>query len=300
MGTYRPGSRIGTEVYLPGVDLVPLDVRDTQAWLDLISGRQIETVVHLAAASSVAQSWKNPEMTYAVNAQSVVDLLAGFDRLPTAPRFVFASSAEVFGGAPGPLTASAEHRPQNPYGESKSVAHRACVAARDAGYDTRVAVLFNHESALRPAAFVTRKIVRGAVEIALGQRQPLTLGNLEVQRDWGDARDHVRALEALASRADPADVVVATGQLHHLSDVVEAAFEVAGAGDPWRTIEHDPALVRTTDTAGTAGDICAARELLDWLPEHSFTDMIEEMVRIERLRVASGIEHDSAYLPVLP
>lgn len=294
VGTRRPGPAAETEVYLDGVEVAAVDVRDTETLLELVESVQADRVFHLAASSSVADSWRDPELTHEVNAASVERLLAGLERLASPPRFVLASSAEVLGGRTG--RADGAHAPVTPYGESKSVAHRATVAARERGLVTSVAVLFNHESVLRPARFVTRKIVRAAVEIAAGRQERLVLGPVDVERDWGDARDHVQALAALGAHETGVDVSVATGRLTSLRDVVEAAFRAADVTDPWSRVDIDESLARPADTKGVPGDPAAAREALGWSATTSLEQMIAEMVRVESIRAETGVEHDPTYL----
>lgn len=294
VGTRRPGPPAATEVYLDGVEVAAVDVRDTVGLLGLVADAGVGRVIHLAAASSVAESWRDPELTHEVNAASVERLIDGLERLDAPPHLVLASSAEVLGGASG--RADGEHAPVTPYGESKSVAHAATVAARERGLVASVAVLFNHESVLRPQRFVTRKITRAAVEIAAGRQDRLVLGPVEVERDWGDARDHVRALAALADLESGADVTVATGRLSSLRDVVEAAFAAVGVSDPWPLVDVDDSLARPADTKGVPGDPAAAHELLGWSPTITLEQMIAEMVRVEVVRADTGVEHDPAYL----
>ncbi|KQY56166.1 hypothetical protein ASD11_17040 [Aeromicrobium sp. Root495] len=294
VGTRRPGPPAATEVYLDGVEVAGIDVRDTEALLACVRNADVDRVVHLAAASSVAESWRDPALTHEVNAASVERLVHGLERLESPPRFVLASSAEVLGGASG--RADGQHAPVTPYGESKSAAHAATVAARGRGLVASVAVLFNHESVLRPQRFVTRKITRAAVEIAAGRQDRLVLGPVEVERDWGDARDHVRALAGLADLASGVDVAVATGRLSRLRDVVSAAFGAVGIDDPWSLVDVDESLARPADTKGVPGDPTAARELLGWTPTTSLEEMIAEMVRVEVLRAETGVEHHPDYL----
>ena len=151
--------------------------------------------------------------------------MAWRDRTGRQPRFFQASSSEVFGpAAPNPQREDTAHDPQNPYAESKSRAHALTVRAREAhGLFASVGILYNHESPLRDSRFVTRKITRAAAEIAAGTRESLTLGNLDVSRDWGAARDYVVAMQrcAAARRA---------GRLHHRHGPPALAQGAAGAG----------------------------------------------------------------------
>ncbi len=177
---------------LPGVEVVALDVRDTDAYEKLIWEHRPDVVHHLAALSSVGASWDDPAGTREVNQTAVEAVLSRLDA--SGPRFVFASSSEVFGqvasGVASPATPLA---PVNPYGEAKAAAHRAVVAARGAGVAATNLILFGHTSALHDDRFVLPTIVRQAVEVARGDRDVLELRDPTIARDWGSAHDFVRA-----------------------------------------------------------------------------------------------------------
>ncbi len=162
-----------------------------------------------------------------------------------------------------------------------------------------VGILYNHESPLRGAGFVTRKIVRAAVEIAEGVRTSVTLGNLDVSRDWGAAADYVSAMHLALTHDTPGDYVLATGVLHSLQDLLELAFGAVGIDDPWPYIRQDPALMRKSDAPGLAGDPTRARTELGWTPSTSFEQLVAEMVEVEVRRVRTGVEESAEYLSAL-
>lgn len=302
VGTVQPGVPSVLRPYLGGVEIDEHDLRDATGFDRLLSAHEPDEVYNLAGFTSVGASWDHPELVHAVNATAVDSMLdslvATLDRTGAAPRFFQASSAEVYGpDATSPQDESTPHDPQNPYAESKSHAQRATVRARDEhGLFACVGILYNHESPLRGVQFVTRKIIRAAAEIAEGQRDSVTLGNLDVSRDWGAAREYVLGMHAALGHERPDDYVLATGRLHSLADLLEAAFAAAGVGDPWSYVRQDRALLRKADSPGLSGDARHAGKQLGWAPAVAFEELVAEMVAVDMRRLRTGVEEDAAYL----
>ena len=309
--------------YCPaGVVLHTGDVTDHGATRRLLLELAPSEVYNLAAVSSVARSWAEPDLVRAVNADAAVALLdsalALQDAVGRPVRFLQASSAEIFGSPREcPQSESTPIAPSNPYGDAKAVAHLAVAAARERGLPAVSAILYNHESPRRPTTFVTRKITVGVAAIARGlrhaggaakepggdagqpalaARQPggvagqpgggdrLVLGNLDARRDWGWAPDHVDAMVRAVRHEDASDYVIATGVSHSVRDFVAAAFERAGVTDWEPLVEVDPALVRPTDAVELRGDASRAREVLGWAPTRTFTEVVHAMVDADLAR----------------
>lgn len=294
VGTVQPGVRVGLLPYLDGVEIVSHDLVDIAGFAALIAEHDPETVYNLAGFTSVRASWDQRDEVFAVNAEAVERML---DVLLERPRRFFqASSSEIFGpAAPNPQTESAALNPGNPYAESKARAHEAVIRARSAGLFAATGILYSHESALRGEQFVTRKITKGAAEIAAGRRDVLALGNLDVSRDWGAASDFVEAMQLIAEHDEPHDFIVATGTSYSLRTFVEAAFTVAGIDDPWSHIEQDEALLRPVDQPGLVGDPGRIREL-GWEATTSFDALVLQMVLTDQRRLATGVEESPDYL----
>jgi GDPmannose 4,6-dehydratase len=195
-----------------------------------------------------------------------------------------------------PQDEQAPHRPDSPYAESKSRAHTSTVAARDAGFFACVGILYTHESPVRDAHFVTRKITRAAAEIAAGQRDVLELGNLEIARDWGAAREYVVAMHAALAEDEPGDYIIATGRTHSLRDLVDVAFASAGIADGWSHVRQDPELMRPSDALARVGDPSKARDVLGWEAAVPFDELVREMVEVDQRRLATGVEESPDYL----
>ena len=277
---------------LTGVEVIQGHVNseaDIGTALDLAAP---DHVYNLAGQSSVAQSWQTPVANADINGLAVLGLLEAIRRRTKpsrAIRFLQASSAEIFGH---PETAPQDERtpiaPASPYGLAKAFAHQAVTLYRESyGLHASNVILFNHESPLRPETFVTRKITRGVAAIHLGRQEQLTLGNLEVSRDWGFAGDYVRAMAAAIGHAAPGDYVVATGQLHSLRELLDVAFARVGITDWAGRIKTDSALIRPLDAHSLVGDASRARAELGWEPQVDFHAMIQAMVDADLAELTS-------------
>lgn len=286
VGTLRPGSTRDAQmaVYLEGVELVELDVRDTDGFADLVARHRPDEVYNLAAMSSVGRSWEHPDLALAVNGDAPVAMLEVLADRPDV-RFLQAASVEE--------TAAAA---DSPYARGKIRARRATAAAREQGRFACAAVLHIHESPLRAPTFVSRKVTRAAAAIAAGEQDELTLGAIDVRRDWGAAADHVRAMRMMLAADEPVDYAVGTGVVHSLRDLVEVAFHAAGIDDPWPLVRHDEALERPSDAAEIAVAPDPPVQLLGWRPTYTFEETIARMVQVDQRRLATGVEEDPAYL----
>jgi GDPmannose 4,6-dehydratase len=211
-----------------------------------------------------------------------VRLLDAIVRLTPDTRFFQASSSEIFRGTDqSPQNEETTPRPTSPYGVGKLAGHNLVHAYREHdGVHASSGILYNHESPRRPTAFVTQKIVNAAVEIKLGTRDKLQLGDTSAQRDWGFAPDYVKAMWQMLQAETPSDYVIATGKLHTVQDLIDTAFELVGL-DVADHVETDPTLVRAGDEALLLGDPTKAAEQLGWTAETSFEQFLSQMVDAE-------------------
>lgn len=304
LGTSSPAgvslARLG--IYLHGVDIVRVDLRDGEAMQDLIMRCRPDEIYNLAAISSVGASWEHAEEVAEVNGMCVLRMLESTlryrDRFSTAPRLYQASSSEIFGLAmQQPQDESTPHYPRSPYGASKSFAHHLTVNYRESyGLYACNGILFNHESPLRATRFVTRKIARAVAEIRLGLRTGFSLGNLDVRRDWGFAGDYVEAMWLMLQQAEAEDFVIATGVASSIRDFVEAAFACVNIAEPWGRVRQDSTMIRPADVPQTWGNAAHAGERLGWSPTTSFSALVEHMVATDLLRLRSGLEESPAML----
>lgn len=262
------------------------DVRDAAGLRALLLEIGPDEIYNLAAVSSVARSWEQPDLVAAVNGSAAVALLESAWQLQESSgrrvAVVQASSAEIF-GAPhvSPQTEACPIAPVNPYGAAKAFAHLAVGVWRGRGLSASSAVLYNHESPRRPSAFVTRKITSTVAAIACGRADELVLGNLEARRDWGWAPDYVEAMVRMARSPRPADYVVATGHAHSVREFVAAAFVSAGLPDWEPLVRTDARFVRPTDPVEQVGDASRAQSELGWAPTISFAELVTKMVEAD-------------------
>ena len=273
--------------YAPRTETVALDIRDEEGLRALVARVRPQEIYNLAGVSSVARSWAEPELTFACNTGPVATLVEAALKLRADgvdARLFQASSAEALAG-------------QSPYARSKAAAADLVAAARtEHGLFGAVGTLFNHESPLRTDRFVTHKIAAGAAAIAAGRAESITLGNLEVVRDWGFAGEYVDAMRALLRTPEPVDVQIGTGVAHTLRDLVETAFAAAGVDDPWAHVRQSADLLRPTDVEVQVADPAPALRHLGWRARTTFATVIDHMVAVELQRGRTGVIDAPGYL----
>jgi GDPmannose 4,6-dehydratase len=265
------------------VTLESMSITDFRSVLSVIKKVSPNEVYNLAAQSSVGLSFQQPVETLESISVGTLNLLEAIRFLERPIRFYNASSSECFGDTGG-QAASADHpfRPRSPYAVAKAAAFWQVANYREA-YDLFACsgILFNHESPLRPARFVTRKIVRSACQIAGGSNERLHLGNIEIQRDWGWAPDYVEAMWLMLQQKKPQDYVVATGQCHSLESFIIAAFSAVNL-DWKKHVEIDSSLLRPTEILVNRGDPEKAYRELGWKAKHDMFSVVRMLVAAEQ------------------
>ena len=252
-----------------------------------------DEVYHLGAQSHVRVSYDIPEYTGNVTALGTTRLLEAVRQEGSAARFYQASSSEMFGMNPEvPATERTEFRPASPYAAAKVYAYWMAVNYREAyGLFCANGILFNHESERRGETFVTRKIVRGLVDILGGRADVIHLGNLDSRRDWGHAADYVEAMWLMLQPDEPDDYVIATGEAHSVRDFLDEAFSYVGLD--WEPhVRQDPRYLRPVDPPILVGDPSKARDRLGWTPTVTFPELVRSMVDAEL--ADAGIERPVA------
>jgi GDPmannose 4,6-dehydratase len=239
-------------------------------------------IYHLGGPSFVPASWERPAQALSAIAGSTATLLEVVRERSLDTRVFVAASGAMFGDAPeSPQREDTPCRPSTPYAIAKLAAHRLVGAMREHdGLFACSGIVFNHESERRPERFVTRRITRGAAEVALGLREELTLGSLDAVRDWSFAGDIVRGAWLMLQQERPDDYVLASGVPHTVAAFAQAAFACVDL-DAERYLRVDPALVRPPEYTPSVGDPRKARERLGWEPEVSFAELVERMVRAD-------------------
>ena len=237
---------------------------------------------HLAAQSFVAYSFEDEFSTLNANINGTHYLLSAIrDRAP-ACRFYFAASSEMFGKVQQtPQSEDTPFYPRSAYGISKVAGFHLTRNYREAyGIRASCGILYNHESPRRGFEFVTRKITSHAARIKFGLAKELRLGNLDARRDWGHAREYVRAMWLMLQKDEPSDYVIATGQQHSVREFAETAFALLGL-DYRDYVKIDPQFLRPVDVETLLGNATKAKRDLGWSSECSFQELVREMVEAD-------------------
>lgn len=234
---------------------------------------------HLAAQSFVSYSFEDEFSTINTNINGTHYVLSAVKEKAPTCRFYFAASSEMFGNAlESPQSEDTPFNPRSAYGISKMAGFHLTKNYREAyGLHATSGILFNHESQRRGFEFVTRKITRGVAYIKHGFNHELRLGNLDAKRDWGHAKDYVKAMWLMLQQDEPDDYVIAMGQTHAVRDFVELAFSYAGLN--WKDyVVVDEKFFRPAEVFELRGNASKARKKLGWAPDHGFEDLVQAMV----------------------
>ncbi len=286
------------------------DLSDGSSLARLIKTIRPDEIYNLGAMSHVKVSFDIPEYTFDIDAGGLIRILEILRLLEMdkTTRVYQASSSEIFGKVQEvPQKETTPFYPRSPYGVSKLAAYWAAVNYRES-YDMFVCngILFNHESCRRGETFVTRKITKAVAKIANGQQEILYLGNLNAKRDWGHAKDYMRAAWMMLQQETPGDYVIATGQTSSVRDFVQMSFrqigveiEFSGTGDgeigivkgnvgmyplaPGReVVKIDKRYHRPAEVDLLIGDCSKAQRELGWSPEYNLKMLVKEMISYEQ------------------
>ena len=274
------------------------DLTDSSSVIRILQEVRPHEIYNLGAQSHVKVSFETPEYTANGDGLGVLRVLEAIRilKMEDSCRFYQASTSELYGRASEvPQRETTPFYPRSPYGAAKLYGYWITVNYREAyGIFGCNGILFNHESPLRGETFVTRKITRGAARISLGLDDRLYLGNLDARRDWGHARDYVRAMWMMLQHHEPGDYVIATGRCHTVREFAELAFSKVGISLKWIgsgveekgidadtgrvLLEVDPRYFRPTEVDVLLGDYTKARETLGWEPTVTLEELVDEMV----------------------
>ncbi len=259
--------------------LVSADLLDEASLIHVLRDHRPEEVYNLAAQSFVQASWGQPVLTGETTALGVTRLLDAIRTVDPDIRFYQASSSEMFGKVQAvPQDEDTPFYPRSPYGVAKVYGHWITVNYRESyGLHASSGILFNHESPRRGLEFVTRKVTNGVARIKHGLDTQLSLGNLDAERDWGFAKDYVRAMYLMLQQDDPDDYVVATGETHEVRELCEIAFAVAGL-DYRDYVVLDERFLRPAEVDLLIGTPAKAERVLGWTRDVDFSTLIQMMV----------------------
>jgi len=271
------------------VNLVDGDLADLSSLIRIVQDSQPDEVYNLGAQSFVQTSWNQPVLTGQVTGIGAVNLLEAVRIAKPDARFYQASTSEMYGLIQEPKQSEkTPFYPRSPYAAAKLYAHWMTVNYRES-FDlySCSGILFNHESPLRGLEFVTRKVTDGVARIKLGLSQELRLGNIDAKRDWGHARDYVKAMWLMLQQETPDDYVIATGVTTSVRDMCRIAFEHVGL-DMEEHVIIDPKFYRPAEVDVLLGNPAKAEEKLGWQAETSLQEMIVEMVEADLKRLGSA------------
>jgi GDPmannose 4,6-dehydratase len=272
------------------------DMTDVVSLAAAVRAARPDEVYNLAAQSFVATSWEQPIITADIDALGVTNLLEAVRMASPEARFYQASTSEMFGLArETPQSEETPFHPRSPYGVAKLYGHWITRNYRESyGMFACSGILFNHEGERRGKEFVTRKITTAAARIKAGLQDCVELGNLEARRDWGHARDYVRAMWLMLQQEEPDDYVVATGETRTVREFAEAAFRRAGVEIEWKgsgidevgvdkktgrvRVRVSRALFRPAEVDLLLGNPAKAEARLGWRREVSFEELVRRMV----------------------
>ena len=262
-------------------NLIYADLLDVPSLLHALKISDPSEVYNLAAQSHVRISFDQPVYTAQATGIGTLNLLEAIRLHDKNIRVYQASSSEMFGNtidSDGYQRESTQLNPVSPYGCAKVFSYNICRNYRNS-YDMFISngILFNHESPRRGVNFVTNKVVKTAVEIKMGLAKKLVLGNLNASRDWGHAKDYVKAMWMMLQQDIPGDFVCSTGESHTVKELVEYVFGKLGL--PWEEyVETDEKYLRPEELEDLKGDSSKLRKETGWKPSYTFEGMLDEMI----------------------
>ncbi|OQX21226.1 MAG: GDP-mannose 4,6-dehydratase [Candidatus Altiarchaeales archaeon A3] len=284
-GTYRRVStpnfwRLQHLEIFDKINLIPAELIDAGSINEAIKISDPDEIYNLAAQSFVSASFEQPIGTGVITGLSVTKILEVIRQTNIGIKFYQASTSELFGKGNNTFqNENTPFSPSSPYAAAKLYSYWMTKIYRE-GYNLFACngILFNHESPLRGLEFVTRKISNGVAKIALGIEKDLTLGNLDVKRDWGYASDYVESMWLMLQQDKPDDYVIATNEAHSVKELVELAFEVVGL-DWQKYVKVDKRFFRPLDVEFLQGDYSKAKKKLHWEPRVRFNELVKIMVK---------------------
>jgi GDPmannose 4,6-dehydratase len=267
----------------PKVTIRSMAPKDFRSVMSVLYDCVPDEIYFLASQSSVGLSFEQPVETLESSCLGALNIMEAIRFLRKPIRFYNASSSECFGDVGAvPAGEKTPFEPRSPYAVAKASAHWLVANYREAyGLFACNGILFNHESPLRPAHFVTRKIVAAAARIGAGSDEMLTLGRMDIVRDWGWAPEYIEAMWLMLQAESPSDFVICTGEANSLQDFVAKAFEHVGLD--WRTrVRSDRSAFRPTDISWSQGNPEKATKTLNWTAKYRMNEIIGKMIDAER------------------
>ncbi|MCL2227074.1 MAG: GDP-mannose 4,6-dehydratase [Oscillospiraceae bacterium] len=279
------------------IHFIYADMTDVVSLIGAMKISQADEVYNLAAQSFVATSWEQPIATADIDAVGVTHMLEAIRVIKPEARFYQASTSEMFGLVQEmPQTEKTSFYPRSPYGVAKLYGHWITKNYRESfGMYACSGILFNHEGERRGKEFVTRKITDAVARIKLGSQECLELGNMDAKRDWGHAKDYVKAMWLMLQQDEPDDYVIATNETRTVREFVETAFRCVDMEIEWQgkdeneigickktgktIVKINPKFFRPAEVEVLLGNPAKAEKQLGWKREIPFAEMVERMVK---------------------
>ena len=258
------------------------DLNDSSSTYRLLLKYKPDEFYNLAAQSHVKVSFEVPEDTVNTIANGTLKILEGIRNILPTCKFYQASSSEMFGDNPdmpeNGYNEDSKLMPASPYACAKVFAHNLVRNYRVSyGIHASSGILFNHESPRRGETFVTRKITLAAAKIKLGIQDKIQLGNLDAKRDWGHAKDYVRAMHLMLQKDTPDDYVIATGETYSVEDFLNKVWDIARLGSPSNHLVINEKYFRPHEVPLLLGDSSKARKNLGWNPKYDLDSLARDM-----------------------
>jgi len=314
IGTYRRTSSVnfwrleslGVAQH-PNLELVEYDLTDLGNSIRLIQDNKPDEIYNLAAQSFVGVSFEQPQTTAQITGLGVLNLLEAIRIVDKSIRFYQASTSELYGKVQAvPQTENTPFYPRSPYAVAKLFAHWSVVNYRESyGIFASSGILFNHESPLRGREFVTRKITDRVARIALGEKRPLELGNIDAKRDWGFAKEYVDGMYRMLQHDNADTFVLATNEAYTVRQFVELAFAAVDMAITWTgskeneqghhtktgqlLVKIEPKFYRPAEVELLIGDYSKAEKILGWKPQTDIESLCTMMVKSDLEKVKAGL-----------
>lgn len=260
---------------LDKIEIVECDLLKINKVAELLSVIQPDEIYNLAAQSSVYKSYKEPINTFEFNTLSVFNLIESIKNINPKIKLYQASSSEMFGRVKKlPITEDSLIHPVSPYAISKVAAHYTCVNYRESyGMFISCGILFNHESYLRNDNFFIKKVIRESLEISLGKREVLKVGNIDIKRDFGYAPKYVEAMYLMLQQNKPSDFLICSGQSVSLREIIHYIFDKLSISKDLCVI--DPTFYRPSDIEDIYGINEKAKKELNWNYQLNFFNVLD-------------------------
>ena len=274
------------------VNLVYADLTDMSSLVSVLQKAKPVEIYNLAAQSHVRVSFDAPIYTAEATGLGTLNLLEAIRLTCPKARVYQASSSEMFGNTideDGFQRETTQLNPVSPYGCAKVFSYNICNNYKNS-YNMHISngILFNHESPRRGINFVTNKVVHGAVDIKQGRKKSLTLGNLSASRDWGHAKDYVKAMWMMLQQDEPDNYVCSTGVSHTVQDLVNYTFDVLSVDT--NLVKTAQQFERPEELQHLKGDCTKLKTKLGWEPTYTFETMLDEMIFVAANKLNKDVD----------